>query len=149
MSEPAVVHYKHFNACLGGFARDVKQLVCVEVEVGRFPVVDENGTADILPLATGEVVAHYVVECAAHVADTVRGEYHDYFRSLEFLAEVKVPAEIIRVDSGEHTGLFVLVHLAACNEASGVAQREAVAVTVVLGSLVVNDGDEVIVSVAC
>ena len=59
-----------------------------------------------------------------------------------------MPAEVVRVDSGEHTGLFVLVDLAARNEASGIAQRKAVAVAVVLGSLVVDNRDEVVVSVA-
>ena len=59
-----------------------------------------------------------------------------------------MPAEVVRVDSGEHTGLFVLVDLAARNEASRVAQRKAVAVAVVLGSLVVDYRDEVVVSVA-
>ena len=36
--------------CAGGDGHD---LVLVEIEIRRFPVVDEYGTADILPLAAG------------------------------------------------------------------------------------------------
>ena len=65
---------------------------------------------------------------------------------MEFLVKFQMPAEVIGIYARKNTGLFILIDLAARDKAARIAQREAVAVAVVLGRILINDGDEIVVS---
>ena len=56
LAEPAVVENEHFDAELGSGFGDVVNFVVVEIEVGRFPVVDEDRAFDVFPGAADDMV---------------------------------------------------------------------------------------------
>ena len=60
-----------------------------------------------------------------------------------------MPREVIRVLADYNAGLFVLVDLRHCKERARPAQRETVALAVILCGSVVAYSDEVIMSMAC
>ncbi|MPN27121.1 hypothetical protein SDC9_174548 [bioreactor metagenome] len=64
-AEPAVVQDEELHAELGTLLCEVEQLVLGEVEVGRFPVVDEHRPFPELPRSPDNVVVHKVVEVGA------------------------------------------------------------------------------------
>lgn len=68
-AEPAVVEHEHFDAESCGVSGDGEQFLFVEIEIGGFPVVDENRALAVLPVAPDQVIVEEIVEGAAHFAD--------------------------------------------------------------------------------
>ena len=145
VAKPAVVHNEHLNAELGRGFCYIEELFFVEIEVGRLPVVDEDGTALIFPLAAAEIVSVKLMECAAHTAESrVRIDHHR-LGSDEVFARFKTPIEALGIDTDQHARAAVGIHICGCKEIARVNEVEAVNVAKVLGSVVRGERDEGVV----
>ena len=56
-AEPAVIQHEELNAVLVRCTRDVDQLILVEIEVGGFPVVDQNRARLVTPFSACQPAA--------------------------------------------------------------------------------------------
>ena len=138
VTEPAVVHYQHFNAQLRSLLCDVDKLFGVEIEVGRFPVVDEDRTALVLIFASDNVLSVQVMECAGHLADTLVGVNHNDLGSGKFLSWLQLPGEVKVVDTHNEACFLVLSYLCLGKEVAAVNKVEAVSLAHILVRIVGN-----------
>ena len=132
MTEPAVVHNKHFNAELGRFLCDGYELVGIEIEICCLPVVDKHGTALVLVFASDKVSSVKVMECSGHLSDTLGAVYHNDLGSGECFAAFEKPCKIEVVYTHNSTCFLVLSYLCLSKEVSAVYEVESVSFAYIL-----------------
>ncbi len=135
VTEPAVVHHQHFYAELGRLLCDIDELVGIEIEIGRFPVVDEYRAALVLVFSAYEVIAVNIVEGAAHFADACIRIYHYHLGRGEFLSAFEQPAEIIMMYAHDSTRSLELCHFRLREEISAIYEIEAVSLAAFLAGV--------------
>ena len=143
--EPAVVHDQHFHAQLGGFLGELHQQLVVKVEHRGLPVVDEDGTLFLGPLAAGKVVQVELVEVPAHSAQALFREDHHRLGSLEALARGQTPAEGAGVDARQQPGAAGGVDLNLHGEVAAVNQVHADHLAILLAAVLTGQGHKGVV----
>ena len=124
MAEPSVVQDQHLDVHLRAHLRDVQNLLRVEIEIRRLPVVHENRAAFAVPRAADQMRAHEIVQIARHLAEAFAGPRHEHLRRLETLARVQLPAEQARMDADLHTDAVELVDFRRLEMVAAVFQDE-------------------------
>ena len=124
-AEPAVVQDEELHAVLVGRLGDGHQLILGEVEVGGFPVVDENGPGFVPPLAPGQTAAVELVESTAHGVHPLVGVDHHRLGGLEGLPGGQLPVEAEGINAQGDPGDIPGVHLRLGQEVAGVDEGEA------------------------
>ena len=131
VAKPAIIEKEHIHTKLLCFANEGDELILIEVEVGRFPVVEKRH-------AVAHTVFHLVAACpvvqvAACLAVTVAAKREDELRCAEALALCKAVAREIGVDSAQHAQIAGIVHLEGEAEVTGPAKCSHKHLTAVLG----------------
>ncbi len=70
MTEPAVIHNKHLDTKLGSLLCNGNQFIGIKLKIRSLPVIDQNRTLLVLPLAANQVIAVQVMEGTGHLAKT-------------------------------------------------------------------------------
>ena len=146
-AEPAVVEHKQLRADVLGGLRDAENLLFVKVEIGRFPVVDEDRTVLVLPIAAHDVFFDERVHVLAHAVESPVGEGHDAFGRVKALVGFQQPVEFKRVDTVLDAQQTVGRYLGAGNVVAGIDKVKAVAFALQLGAVVAFDGKKRVVAV--
>lgn len=109
VAEPSVVQQEHLHAEPGGIVHDRCELLFIEIEIGRFPVVKQRHpvACSILDPARAGPVVHM----AACIADSCRTECEDELRGLEKFTGLEPVVGRCRVDAGENPQPIVLIHI--------------------------------------
>ena len=89
----------HWGAEIGRILRDGEELLFIEVEVSRFPVVDQDRPLAVLPVTADQVIVEEIVEGAAHIAEAVGRVDEERLGSSEALAGSEDPLEGAFVDA--------------------------------------------------
>ena len=124
LAEPTVVQNQHFNTQSGSFLCKGVNLLFVKVEVGRFPVVDQNRAALGFPLAAHKMVGVQPVVGAAHVAEAMRRKHRDCLGRFKDFARSKMPAEAFGMNAHENAPAAVGVHFRRSEKVARVDQAE-------------------------
>ena len=93
MTEPAVIDHEEFDPEWRRLFGQLHETILVERKIGRFPIVDENGTHGITKASTAESRAVEPVVIPRHPAEPVSGINENRFRSLKRLTWLELPAE--------------------------------------------------------
>ena len=121
--EPAVVQHKELNAHLRGLFGDIHQLVLIEVEIGGFPVVQQNRTGRMGVPSANDVLPAQGVELGAHAVHTMGAVRQHRFRHMEGLTGGQRPAEVTVVQPHPQARAALLIHIRRGKEAARIHQR--------------------------
>ena len=144
-TEPAVIEHEELHAALCRHIRDGEQLLLRKVEVGRLPVVDEDGAHLVAPCAACQPPLVEAVIRAAHaVQPLVRPDEHR-LRRLERLARGERPVKIRAVDARLQACHTVVVHLGEHLEVAAVDKAHGEHLALHLRRLGAHESDEGIV----
>ena len=131
--EPAVVEDEQLDPQVAGDLGDGQQLGLVEVEVGSFPVIDQDRPRPVAPVAPGESLAVQPVIGVAEAAEPLAGPGQDGLGRAELGSRLEGPAKALRVDPEADPGRPVLAHLGLGQEVAGVDETESVGLAGRLG----------------
>ena len=131
-SKPAIIHDQHLNATFFRLTGNSKQFICIEIKIGRFPVVDQDRAFLIFELAADQMIPVKVMITSCHLTEPVSGIGHDYFRCLEGFARFKEPGKFLRADSHGHTQVVKLAEFCLCQEVSGIDEMHGIDLSVLL-----------------
>ena len=144
-TEPAVIEHEKLHAALRRHIRDGEQLLLRKVEVGRLPVVDEDGAHLVAPCAACQPPLIEAVIRAAHaVQPLVRPDEHR-LRRLECLARGERPVKIRAVNARLQARHAVVVHLGKHLEVAAVDKAHGEHLALHLRRLGAHESDEGIV----
>ena len=142
LSEPAVVQHQHLNAGRCRFPANGKDLLRIEPEVGRLPVVDQGGSGLIFVGAPNQVIPVQVMEGMGHTGNAGAGIGQHRLRGLEGFSRLQVPAEVLGMDSQNEAQLPLLGKLRLAQEISGIHQIHAVNLAPGLGGGTLQQAQE-------
>ena len=134
VAEPAVIQHKQVDACVLGAGSQLQQLLLVKVEIGGFPVVDQQRTGGMGKCAPGDVTAAQMMEFPAHAVQAVGGVAQVGFRGLEILTGLQLPAELEGLNADLNPCHVVAVHEHIGQKAAAVAQGQSIDLARILGS---------------
>ena len=148
LSKPAVVHDEELDSQRRRVLRDVHQLVPGEVKIGPLPVIDQHGSAAVLPLTAADMIADQPVEDPADAALSLPAVGHQHLRRGETLAGLQLPGKIIRMNAADQPGLVHLILFRLHQKFSAVNKGKAVAVPHLLIRILSTDHHKGIVVMA-
>ena len=144
-TEPAVIEHEELHAALRRHIRNREQLLLRKVEVGRLPVVDEDGAHLVAPCtACQPPLVEAVIRAAHAVQPLVRPDEHR-LRRLECLARGEYPVKIRAVNARLQTRHAVVVHLGKHLEVAAVDEAHGEHLALHLRRLGAHESDEGIV----
>ena len=120
MAKPAVVQHKKLNAHIGGCLCNLQQLFLIKVEVGSFPVIQQNGTRCLGILSTNQMVGANAMELTAHAVQAIVRVNEHCFRGAEDIPSGKLPGETILVQPQANPSLAETIHFHPCIEVAAV-----------------------------
>ena len=126
-AEPAVIHDQHFDAQFFGSLRKGNQFFGIEVEVGSFPVIDQQRPLLVFPTAPYQISIVEPMEDATHFTKTMVGINHDCLRCIEHCSRLQFPGEIRGVDTHDKPSSCIEIAFRHGCEIAGVDQIEAIA----------------------
>ena len=132
LAEPAVVEHEELHAEVARGRGDPDEPVVVEVEVGPFPVVEDDRPRPIAPPTARQSLAIQRMERVGHGAQAVIGPDDHRLRCREHLARVQRPAERLWRDADADSGGAEGIDLRLGEEVARVDQADAVGLAVLL-----------------
>ena len=127
LAEPAVVENEGIDPEFCRFVDDGKQLFVVKVEVGRLPIVDDDGTARIHIFGIDDGGTEEIVVRARHPAQSLSGIAQRRLRRFQRLARAEFPAEKLIADTALHAGDAVVRQFRGQSKTAAVKERKPVA----------------------
>ena len=125
LSEPAVIQYQHLNSKLLCLSGNFQDLVIIKIKICRFPVVDQNRTARMLPRPAAHMLAKNLMVRRGQAAKSLSGIRENCLRRKEILSCFQLHGKPVRMNSHLHSGLSPLIHLCRRDKVSAVCQAEA------------------------
>ena len=141
-AEPAVVEDEQLDAQGLGSPRDAHDPVVVEVEVGRLPVVEDDGARAVAPRAARQPLAVQAVERLAEGAQAVARPGDHRLGRRERRAGLEPPREGLGVDADPEPGRPERVDLGLGEEVAGVDEAHRERLAGVLGRRGAAHGEE-------
>ena len=131
-SEPAVIHYHHLDAAVLRILCDAHNFIGVEIEIGRFPVVDENRAQFFFPGTADDMPPDEIVIRMRHRSESGIRIRKNGLRCIEGLAAAKLPGEEIRIDAERSTNHIVLALLCHLQMIAGIHEKKSVHIALLL-----------------
>ena len=147
VAEPAVVHDEQLDPELFSRFRHGDQIAFADIEVGRFPRVEQDRTFLIRPFAAQDMLFHKAVHIAALTAEALLRKGHDRLRGVKDLAAFEQEAEARRIHALYNAGLEKGADLDGGVVVAAVDQIEAVDVAVILDGVGTVEHEERIAAV--
>ena len=132
VTKPAVIHHQHLDAGLLRLPGDAHQFFFIEVKVGSFPVVDQNGALPVQIRTADQMFAVQVMEGTGHSADTLVGVHQHRLRRIKPSSGLQQPLEAIRMDAHGQTQGVQMIQLRLGAEITGIHQIDAVDISLLL-----------------
>ena len=125
-SKPSVIENEHLDAQPFCFPRKGQELAAVKIEKRGFPIVDYDGTLNILKFRSNDMTIHKIMHICRKRIDAVLRIAHHRLRRIKALARRKLPEETMRIDTAHHAKRIVIslfnggIMIAAVNEIEAV-----------------------------
>ena len=147
LTKPAIIKYEQFNALFMRSFRNIEQLLLIKIEVSTLPVVEQNRTRAITPVAMRQPLLIQAVEGLAHAVQAVVRIHHNRLGCLERLARRKLPRETKRMDTHSQAGDTPRVYLGLRQKVARVDQAKANGLALCFGRFAPLERDKRIVVV--
>ena len=95
LTEPSVVHYKHFYTAVRCVLCYGEQLFVVKGKVCGFPVVHKNRSLTVSPFSAAEVLSVQLMVRARHLSKALSRYNENRFGSDKFLSHAELPVKSV------------------------------------------------------
>ena len=70
MSEPAIIHDKHFDSALLCLTGNIQKFFCIEIKISCFPVIDEDRAFFVIVFTSDYMISVEIMITPAHLTKT-------------------------------------------------------------------------------
>ena len=126
MAEPAIIEHHELDAERFRAVDEGKELLFIEIEERRFPVIDEHGPHAVAPVAAAEVLAEEMMERTRHHTEPFTAVDKHCLRRLERLPRRDLPRKIKRIQPDGHARDVELVRFGKCLERAAIDEAHGI-----------------------
>ena len=119
-AEPAVIQHKELGTQFGGHFTEFRQVLLVEIEIGGFPVVEQDRALPLPEFRRENMLTNEAVKFFAHTVQPFIRVDHDRLGCVKTFSRRQLPFEGVGVNTQVYSQIVVMIQFQLGQEVAAV-----------------------------